>query len=104
MESLSYCQDLNFKIVGFPFSVWDPAWDTGRDPVPKSHIGIPPGIPGGISTKILHGIIINNILIEKDHLSDSSPEKDYCLQLTFRKPVRSHLQSPLTLKMASARR
>lgn len=25
--------------------------------------------------------------IEKDHLSDWSSEKDYCLQLTFRQPV-----------------
>ena len=27
-------------------------------------------------------------LIEKDHLGDWSPEKDCCLRLTFRQPVR----------------
>ena len=30
----------------------------------------------------------NNTLIEKDHLGDWSPEKDCCLRLTFRQPVR----------------
>ena len=30
----------------------------------------------------------NCTLIEKDHLGDWSPEKDYCLWLTFRQPVR----------------
>ena len=29
-----------------------------------------------------------NSLIEKDHLGDWSPEKDCCLCLTFRQPVR----------------
>ena len=31
----------------------------------------------------------NCTLIEKDHLGDWSPEKDYCLWLTFRQPVRN---------------
>ena len=38
--------------------------------------------------------------IEKDYLGDWSPEKDCCLWLTFRQPVRK--QSSVTLKMASA--
>ena len=32
-------------------------------------------------------------LIEKDHLGNWSPETDCCWRLTFRLPVRSHLQS-----------
>ena len=31
--------------------------------------------------------------IEKDHLGNWSPEKDCSWRLTFRQPVRSHLQS-----------
>ena len=55
IEKRQHCGILNF--------FWDPTWDSRRDSIPKSHIGIPPnippripgGIPGGIPTKILHG-------------------------------------------------
>ena len=32
-------------------------------------------------------------LIENDHLGDWSPEKDCCLRLTFRQPVRKPSES-----------